>query len=493
MKPLIRIMNKNIKKGNRENFYLCCLAVFFILAVTIFQACIPGQMDSIYKHPSRLIYPPVSFVPPKPERVVLPNGMIIYLMEDNEVPMVDIHCLIKTGAIYEPVDKVGLAQITGEVMRSGGTKTLDPDDLDKKLEFMGVILETGIGTESGSANLSVLKKDLDEALGIFSDVLRNPAFKEEKVELSKMKMIESIRRQNDDPFGIASREFKRKVYKGDPRGRIRTIEGVERITRQDLIEFHSISFAPDNILMGISGDFEKNQILDAVSKLFGDWEKDSNSHFSRPVPESPYERSIVYAPKLLPQSTIVLGQLCCPKNHPDYFPMVVLNDILGDGFNSRLMREIRSNRGLAYSVGSFYRGDIDYGVFGAYAMTKSETTATVIDLIINELKRVIDEGVIPEELTWAKESIINKYIFSFASTAGLVEQYISLEYDNLPEDYLETYPGMISAVNLGDIMRVAKDYLKPDKSILVVVGNENGFERPLNFMGEVEKADMSIH
>ena len=153
MKPLIRIRNKNNKKGHRENFYLCCLAVFLIFSGTIFQSCIPGQMNSVYKNPAQLVYPPVSFVPPKPERVELPNGMVIYLMEDHEVPMVDINCLIKTGAIYEPADKVGLAQITGEVMRSGGTKTLDPDELDKKLEFMGVILETGIGTESGSAGL----------------------------------------------------------------------------------------------------------------------------------------------------------------------------------------------------------------------------------------------------------------------------------------------------------------------------------------------------
>jgi predicted Zn-dependent peptidase len=338
-----------------------------------------------------------------------------------------------------------------------------------------------------------MKKDLDEALGIFSEVMRSPAFNEEKVELAKMKMIESIRRQNDDPLTIASREFKRKVYQGDPRGRVRTIEGVRRITRQDLIEFHRIAFTPNNILIGISGDFEKEGILDSISKVFGDWEKDSESIPSRPIPESRYESSVVYAQRLLPQSTILLGHLCCPKNHPDYFPMVVLNDILGEGFNSRLMKEIRSNRGLAYSVGSFYRGDIDYGVFGAYAMTKSETTATVIELILSELNRIIDEGVTPEELTWAKDSIINKYIFSFASTAGLVEQYISLEYDNLPEDYLETYPGMISAVNLEDIKRVAKDYLKPDKSILVVVGNDEGFEKPLSFLGEVEKADLRIH
>ncbi len=492
MKPLIRVKYKQIRKVNRHRFCLCYPAVFLILMGMVFYACIPNKTLSIYKHPSQLSYPPVSFVPPKPERVVLSNGMIIYLMEDHEVPLVNIDCLVKTGAIYEPADKVGLAQITGEVMRSGGTKTLAPDDLDKKLEFMGVILETGIGTESGSAGLSVMKKDLDEALEIFSEVLRNPAFNEEKVDLAKMKMIESIRRQNDDPLTIASREFKRKVYQGDPRGRIRTIEYVQKITRQDLIEFHRISFFPNNILMGISGDFEKEQMLSAISKVFGAWEKSPESMPSRPVPENRYESSVVYAQKLLPQSTILLGHLCCPKNNPDYFPMVVLNDILGEGFNSRLMREIRSNRGLAYSVGSFYRGDIDYGVFGAYAMTKTETTATVIELILDELKRIIDEGATPEELTWAKDSIINKYIFSFASTAGLVKQYISLEYDNLPEDYLETYPGMISAVGIEDIKRVAKDYLKPDKSILIVVGNDEGFDKPLSFLGEVERADLSI-
>jgi len=272
MKPF-KIGFEKDKRKERQYFYLSYLPILLVLTGIIFYACIPSQRFKINQHPSKLSYSPVSFVPPKPERIVLSNGMIIYLMEDHEVPLVTIHSLIRTGGIYEPADKVGLAQITGEVMRSGGTKTLDPDELNKKLEFMGMIIETGIGMESGSATLSVLKKDLDEALGIFSEVLRSPAFYPEKVELAKMKIIESIRRQNDDPLKIASREFKRKVYQGDPRGRVKTIEGVKSITRQDLIEFHRTAFVPNNILMGIAGDFDKEQMLDIISKIFGNWEK----------------------------------------------------------------------------------------------------------------------------------------------------------------------------------------------------------------------------
>ncbi|MGA1792233.1 MAG: M16 family metallopeptidase [bacterium] len=468
------------------------LLVLLFIAGMFLSGCMPVQTARFSQHPSKISFPPIDFTPPKPERLVLPNGMVLYLMEDHEVPLITIHALVRTGGVYEPPDKVGLADITGEVMRTGGTRRMGPEEIDRRLEFLGAGLETGINMESGSAALSVMKKDFEEALGIFSDVLRYPSFAPEKIELAKIKRIESIRRQNDEPLQIASREFKRKVYNGDPRGRVRTIEGIQRIQREDLIEFHRSSFFPNNMIMGISGDFERSEMMERIKNAFGDWTELSRSIPPAPVPERPIERAVVYGERLLPQSTIILGHLCCPKNHPDYFPMEVLNNVLGDGFNSRLMEEIRSNRGLAYSVGSFYRGDIDYGVFGAYAMTKSQTTGNVIELIIHEINRVVENGLEAEELSWAKDSIINKYVFSFSSTAGLVKQYISLEYDHLPEDYIESYPGMISAITLEDIKRVAKKYLKPDKSVLVVVGNERAFDIPLNHFGQVEQADLSI-
>lgn len=468
------------------------IAVSIAIAGMLVHGCTPMHTAGLYRDPSRLSFPSITFSPPEPERVVLPNGMVLYLMEDHEVPLITIHAIIRTGGIFEPADKVGLAQITGEVMRTGGTAAMGPEELDRTLEYMGAILETSIGTESGGASLSVLTKDLEQGLDLFAQVLRSPAFAPEKVDLARLTMIESIRRQNDDPLAIASREFKRQVYTDDPRGRVKTIEGVERMTREDLIAFHRSFFFPENILMGVAGDFERDRMLEAISKIFGDWEQGSRPIPPYPVPKNDTERAVVYAPRPLPQSTILMGHLCCPKNDPDFFPMVVLNDILGEGFNSRLMREIRSNQGLAYSVGSFYRGDIDYGVFGAYAMTKSETTGKVIGLMRDEIGRLVEEGVTPEELDLAKDSIINNHIFSFSSTAGLVKQAMALEYDHLSGDYFEGYPERIAAVSMEDIRRVALRYLKPADAVIVVVGNREGFDIPIEQFGPVKEADLTI-
>ncbi len=491
------IINKyKFRRDFRDCFYqLLCFLFILLISFSFFSSCIFSQPSQTLKDPSRLSYPSINFTPNKPERHVLSNGIILYLLEDHEIPLITVNMLIRTGAIYEPADKTGLAQITGNVMRTGGTEFLSPDELDKKLEYMAAIIETDIGLESGSADLSVLKKDFDEALKIFSDIIRCPAFSAEKVELEKMKVIESIRRQNDEPFTIASREFKSKVYSGDPRGRRKTIRDVEQIKRQDIIQFYNKFYFPDNIIMGISGDFSKEDMINTISEKFGDWDKKTESPVPpAPIPSESSMRAVIYAPKPLPQSTIIIGHLCCPKNNPDFFTMEVLNFILGGGsFNSRLIKEIRSNQGLAYSVGSFYRGAIDYGVFGAYAITKAETTGKVIDLVLEEINRLIKEGIAPEELTWAKDSIINQFIFSFANTASLVKRYMSLEYDNLPEDFLETYTDNISKITLEDVQKIAKRYLKPEKSSIIIVGDAKGFDCPLEKYGIVDKADMNIY
>ncbi|MBN2373795.1 insulinase family protein [bacterium] len=470
------------------------LWVLLIIILLFLPSCISNQTAKLDVHPSQLTYPPIVFTPPKPDRMVLPNGIVLYLMEDHEIPLIKINAIIRTGSIYESEGMTGIAEITGTVMRTGGTKTWNPEELDRKLEYMGASIGTGIGLESGSASLSVLKKDFNEAILIFAEILRYPVFDPEKVEIAKMKMTESIRRQNDEPIEIASREFKRRIYQGDPRGRMPTIEGIVRITRNDLTEFHRAYYFPNNIIMGISGDFEKDAMIDIITRNFGDWEKGSQPIPAMPVPSRIDERALIYAEKPFPQSTILLGHLCCPKNDPDYFPMEVLNFILGSGgFNSRLMKEIRSDRGLAYSVGSFYRGAVDYGVFGAYAMTKPGTTGKVIDLILEEINRVIEEGINTDELDWARDSILNQFIFSFASTSGLVNSYISLEYNGLPDDYLETYKCNISNVSIDDVKRIAQKYLKPQRSTIVVVGNAQGFDKPLDCFGRVEEADLNIY
>ena len=466
----------------------------FTLFIFLLCLSIPAysQDEDLLKHPREMTFPPFSYVPPKAARTVLSNGMVLYLLEDRELPLVHVSALIRTGSAYDPPDKSGLAQLTATLLRTGGTSDQTPQAINEALEFMGAEMEFSMGRESGAASFSVLKKDFPRALSIFAGLLLKPAFDPTQVDLAKKQEVEAIRRSNDNPEEIAYREFRKVLYEGNPRGLAPTIESIEKIQREDLAGFHQRFFQPNNILLGVSGDFKKEEMINSLEEAFRDWRRSLLELPFLQAPPARNKKSIYHAPKDLPQATILLGHLSIPLTHPHHIPFKVLNFILGGGgFNSRLTQEIRSNLGLAYSVGSFYQGRAGYGVFGAFCQTKSSTAHKAISLlygIIEGLKS--NQKPSPEELDWAKKTLVNQFIFSFASSASIVSQQMQLEYDGMPEDYLEQYQERVAAVTLETLGRVAEEHLHPEKSLLLVVGKEEDFAQPLSSFGLVNRIEL---
>jgi zinc protease len=462
----------------------------------IFLLCLSipaySQDEDLLKHPREMTFPPFSFVPPKADRTVLSNGMVLYLLEDPELPLVHVSALVRTGSAYDPPDKSGLAQLTATLLRTGGTSDQNPQAINEALEFMGAEMEFSMGRESGVASFSALKKDFPRALSIFGGLLRKPVFDPTQLDLAKKQEVEAIRRSNDNPEEIAYREFRKVLYEGNPRGQIPTIESIAKIRQEDLAAFHKRFFRPNNILLGVSGDFKKEEMIHSLEEAFRDWERSLIELPFLPSP-SPRDKKLLYhAPKDLPQATILLGHLSIPLGHPDHIPFKVLNFILGGGgFNSRLTQEIRSNQGLAYSVGSFYQGRVGYGVFGALCQTKSSTAHKAISLLYGIMEGLKNnQKPSPEELDWAKKTLVNQFIFSFTSSASIVSQQMQLEYDGLPEDYLEQYQDRVAAVNLEKLRRVAEKHLHPEKSLLLVVGKEEDFDQPLSSFGLVNRIEL---
>ena len=443
-----------------------CAFSFFLLLLFIFLHFLPGpayaQDQELLKHPRNMLFPPLTFVLPKAERTMLSNGMVLYLFQDSEIPMIRISALIRTGSIYDPPLKIGVAQLTATLLRTGGTADQTPQAINEALEFMAAELEFSMGRESGGAALSVHKKDFPRALSLLANLFTAPAFDPTQLDLAKKQEMESIRRSNDNPEEIVYREFRRFLYQGNPRGQIPTLESIASIQREDLIAFHRQFYKPNNIILGVSGDFQKEELIASLEKAFSGWERSliELPFVSAPAPQD--KPFIYYAPKDLPQSTILTGHISLPLNHPDYIPFKVLNFILGGGgFNSRLTREIRSNQGLAYSVGSFFQSRVDYGVWGVFCQTKSSSTHKVISLI-HEIAAGLKKGVPTfEELDWAKKTLINQFIFSFTSSASIVSQQIQLEYDGQPPDTLEKYRERVGAVTFEDLERVAAQHLHP--------------------------------
>lgn len=464
--------------------FLSAFFVFFILSPSPTFA----QESELLKHPREMKFPPLSFRPIKPVRTVLSNGIVVFLLENKELPVIRLSALIRSGSIYDPPEKKGLAKVTAKVLRNGGARGRSSQSINEDLDWMAANIEFSMARESASASLFARKPDFPRVLAIFADLLKNPAFDPAQVDLAKKQEIEAIRRSDDDPEEIAFREFRRFLYAGNPRGWSPTMESIERIQRKDLIAFHRKFFHPPNILLGISGDFRQAELISQLEAAFQGWERSLLEFPSIPLPDPAHQKTVYLVPKNLPQSTILLGHLSIPADHPDHFPLTVLNFILGGGgFNSRLTQEIRSNRGLAYAVTSFYHGRVGYGVLGAYCQTKSSSTHQVISILTRIFRGFRQNPPAPEELAWAKNSLVHQFIFSFDSSAHIVNQWMKLEYDGLPEEYLEKYQQRIAAITRQDLERVAQKHLHPDQTLLLVVGKEEDFDQPLSSFGPVER------
>lgn len=461
-----RLVPVSLRRSRRAAVLFALLAV-----VGACSAAPPALPD-----PRTMRFDTLPLNPPEPRRVTLENGLVVFLLRDPEVPLVTVQALVRTGAVLEPADKVDLAELTGRVMRTGGTARHTGPELNRTLESLGAILETGIGRQSGSASLSVLAPDLPLGIELLAQVLRTPVFDPAEVERVRKRRVEEIRRSNDEPDAIAFREFRTAVYGDDPRGRQSTPEMTAAITRGELVAFHARSFFPERTILGVSGLFDEEELLALLRRHFGDWKPSGEPAPSFPVPQRPPQSGVHLAAKQIPQATIIMGHLAPPKNSADYYAFSVVNDILGgSGFSSRLTSEIRSDRGLAYSVGSFYRGEIDFGVFGAYCMTKSASALEAARLMRGIIGRLRDEGVSAAELRRAKDAIVNNLIFSVEGSREVVAQRMSFAYDGLPEDFLQRFRDRVEAVTLEDVRAAAGRHLRPEGMSTVVVGDEPAF------------------
>ena len=357
-------------------------------------------------------------------------------------------------------------------MRTGGIEGMTGSALDEALESMAAILHTSINRDSGLLSLSVLRNDREKGLELFSRILMKPVFETEKLTLSKELKIEELRRISDDPQKLAFREFGRLIHEGSPRGRLATINSINRIQRDDLIRFHHLFYQPRRVMISISGDIDRKEAETLVNRYFGSWQP-SEEKVAPPAPPQPKEGRIYILPKDLPQSIVIFGWLAPAKKSAQFFPLEIIDFIVGSGgFRSRLFQEIRTNRGLAYSTGSFYNAKSDYGLFGAYALTKSESTVEVISLLRGILKDIGQKPLPTKELDMTKSSILNSFIFSFTSANQIALQQLMIEYEDLPEDYLITYRNNINNVKTEDVRKAAGQYLDPEKAIILIIGND---------------------
>lgn len=469
------------------------LIISLLLVIVSISATFAGEPPKA--DPRNMSFPELRFEIPRAERVVLECGMPVYLLRDTELPIINMTAMIRSGSVFEPAGKHGLAGMTGTLMRSGGAGGLTPEKMDDELEFMASAVESGIGIDMGTVSLTSLTKNLDRTLRIFRDVLLSPDFSEKRIEIARNQAIEGLRRQNDDPKEIAGREIGRAIYAGHPLGSVPTFDSIASITRQDMLDFHGRFFRLDNMILAVSGDFDRTALLKELNSVFGPISKKTVLDVPMiPQPQQLFNSEVIYAKKDVNQTVIRMGHLGLTKDSPDIYAVRILDYILGGSFTSRLTTEIRTNRGLAYNVGSHFDiGRRFTGSFIAETETKAESTIKTIGLIKEIITRMTREPVSDQELKTAREFMINSFMFGFTSPAIIVTQRARLEYYGYADNFLDKYRDNIARVTKQDVLNAARKYLKPEMFKLVVVGDASKFDGALSSLGDVRTLDLKLN
>jgi zinc protease len=396
----------------------------------------------------------------------------VYLREDSELPLVQVTAMVGSGALAAPRELTGFDDLFAATLRTGGTLSQSAPVLEERLDQLAANLSCSMGPYATQLDLSVRRGDAAEGLVILGELLRRPAFDAGKLELARRNAQEELRRNNDEPEAIAERLLMAALYPGHPLGDHPTQASLAAVSREQLQTFHREYFAPDNLWLAVSGDIRKAELLPLLEQGLGDWPRQKVAATPLPTLTPVAQGLLQVVAKEVPQSTIMLGDLGLTKDNPDQYPARVMNFILGGGgFNSRLMREIRSDRGLAYSVWSqFQVGRRFPGPVMAGTETKNASVVEVLGLMRGIMNGLREQPVSAEELRVARESLVNSFVFSFTDPHAVVAQRMQLDFYAYPDDYLARYQERIAAVGAADVQRVARDYLRPDRQQIVVVG-----------------------
>lgn len=447
---------------------------------------------------TRLQYPKLHELQvPEITRVKLANGIRLYLVEDHALPTFSMAVRINCGAYLEPADKIGLVALLGQTLRTGGTSTRTGDELDELLEGIGASVETSGGTTTCGASVRTLSEYAPLGLEVLADVLRNPVFNQDKIELAKVGMRSAISRRNDQPRQIADREFAKLIFGADsPYARQAEYSTVDAITRDDLVNFHQTWFHPENMQFAVWGDFDRKSLVKQIEKLFGDWKPGTAKVPLPPKVDYQYKQQVCLVEKPeLNQSQILLGHIGGLMTDPDYPDRIVMNTIIGGGFGSRMVDAVRSREGLAYTANSVYSANFDRpGIFNNYVATKSRSTGKAIQEMIKVIKSMQTEPPSDEELSQAKNTYLNSFVFLFDSPSKIVNRIMDYDFYGLPDDFLQKVRDRVERVTASDVVTAARKNLRPDAMELLVVGKSEDFDIPLDSLGfgPIQRIDVAI-
>jgi zinc protease len=475
----------------RTLFSRCFLIILACCIVTGSLSFGQGSRQQIPLHPRSLKFAPLEYTPPKPStyRQVLSSGAVGFFVEDHDLPLIDIAVTIRVGPYLDPVGKEGLAAAVASQLRAGGTARYKAEEFDEEADFLAAEISSGMGRTSGSAAANFMSKDTDQCLELFFEMLRNPAFQQDRLDLYKSQQMQGIERRNDQTEEIEGREWNR-LLRGEKHftSVLSTKLSIASITREDLIQFHKDNYQPGRLIFAVSGDFQTAEMKAKLEKAMAGWSDSGIPAVKVPTPDfTPVPGVYMVHKPDVNQGRVSIGHLGIKRGNPDEFAIDMMNDILGgSGLTSRIMSRVRTDEGLAYSAGSSYSPGVYYeGQFRAAFQSKSATASRAAQIILDEIERMRKEKVSAEELETVKNQAIEVFPRYFATASAVAETFAADEFTGRNPRYWETYRDKIKAVTVEDIQRVALKYLHPDHLLILAVGNADDMlkgdpEKPQN-------------
>lgn len=463
-------------------------ALLSLLPLLALESPVKAGVDRTQK-PAPGAAPETSF--PKYQDFTLPNGLRVFLIQDDRRPTVTVRLLVKSGGVFDS-DKPGIASLTATLLNRG-TSRRDAAAFARETDFLGSHVEAAASSDAISVMAGALNKHAPALMDLIADAVRNPSFAEEQLQKLRKQTLSKLEAQKQQPEALSGKLVARLVYGSHPYGQPPTTESISSIQRGDIVRFHQTHFHPNNATLAVVGDISEDEIRDLIQKHFGDWR-------THPVPDRPELRvekirgrsvHLINRPGSV-QSNIVVCHPAPARNTPDLPEMLVLNATLGGGFSGRLFQNLRETHGWTYGAYSAFDLRKQGGLFEASAETRNEVTAEASLEILKEMSRIRDESVPETELSLQREYNVGNYLISLEKSERTIQRVQDIDLYGLPGDFYRTYARRMSAVTPEVLQKTAQEHLSSEDALIVVVGEAKEIQKSLESIGPVTVYDTEL-